>query len=82
LGVKNWEKQGNMIFRFFFVVLWCTAVLIFTVYLRSADNRIFYRYCTITAEQNRLKQELCNKQLQVENLINPAALSHRINTKN
>ena len=65
-------------FRFVFVVFYFTAVLIFTVYLRSADNRIFYKLYTHEAEQGRLNQELTQKQLQVENLINPAAVSQRL----
>ena len=65
-------------FRFVFVVFYFTAILIFTVYLRSANNRIFYKLCTHKAEQSRLKQRLWQKQLQLENLINPAAVSQRL----
>jgi hypothetical protein len=65
-------------FRFVFVVFCLTAFLILTVYLRSADNRIFYKIYKLNTEQNRLKQQLCQKQLQLENLINPAALSQRL----
>jgi len=65
-------------FRFVFVVCYFTAVLILAVYLRSANNRIFYQIYTQQAEQNWLIQELTNKQLQVETLINPAAVSERL----
>jgi hypothetical protein len=65
-------------FCFVYVVFCFTAVLIFTVYLRSADNRIFYQLCVCTAEQNRLKQQLWQKQLLLENLINPASVSRRL----
>lgn len=65
-------------FRFVFVVFYFTAVLILAVYLRSANNRIFYQLYTLEAEQNWLIQELTNKQLQVETLINPAAISERL----
>lgn len=65
-------------FCFLFVVFCFTAALILTIYLRNADNRIFYKLCTCTAEQNRLKQQLWQKQLRLEHLINPAAVSHRI----
>jgi len=66
-----------MSFRFrFIVVVFCFAsVSIFAIYLRSANNRIFYKLCTYKAEQNQLKQQLGNKQLQLESLINPAAVS-------
>jgi len=65
-------------FHFVFVVFCFTAVLIFTVYLRSAENRLFYKLCTQNTEQSRLKQKLANKQLQLESLINPAAISQRL----
>ncbi|MHC4648086.1 MAG: hypothetical protein ACYTBJ_21715 [Planctomycetota bacterium] len=63
---------------FVFVVFYLTAVLIFTVALRGANNRTFYRLCAVSAEQNRLKQHLWQKQLQLENLINPAAISEYV----
>jgi len=65
-------------FCFVFVVFYFTAVLILTVSLRSADNRIFYRLCTINTKQSRLKQQLWQKQLRLENLINPAAVSQQL----
>jgi cytochrome c-type biogenesis protein CcmE len=65
-------------FRFFFVVFYVVAVLIFTVYLHRVNDRIFYRLCAEDIEQNQLKQQLWQKQLQVEGLINPAALSQRL----
>lgn len=65
-------------FRFVFVVFYFTAVLIFAVYLRSANNRIFYQLYTHEAEQGWLVQELTHKQLQVETLINPPAVSERL----
>jgi hypothetical protein len=66
-------------FCFVFVIFYLTAVLIFTVCLRSANNRIFYRLRTLEVEQSRLKQQLGNKQIQLESLINPAAVSQRLN---
>ena len=67
-----------MRFCFVFVVFYLTAVLIFAVALRSANNRTFYRLCAVNAEQNRLKQRLWQKQLQLESLINPAAVSEHV----
>jgi hypothetical protein len=67
-------------FRFVFVVFYFTAVLIFAVYLRSANNRIFNKLYTLEAEQSWLIQELTRKQLQVESLINPAAVSERLDS--
>ncbi len=64
-------------FCFVFVIFYFIAVLILTVSLRSADNRLFYRFCIVNSEQGRLKQKLWQKQLQLENLINPVAVSQR-----
>jgi hypothetical protein len=61
-----------------FVVFYFTAVLILAVYLRSANNRICYELCKISAEQGRLKQQLWEKQLQLESLLNPATVSERL----
>lgn len=65
-------------FRIVFVVLCVTAVLILTVYLHSANNRIFYVLCKYKAEQNRLLQQLGTKQLHLESLINPVAISRHL----
>jgi len=67
-------------FRFVFVVLFFAAVLIFAVYIRNVNNRIFYRLYTLEAEQSWLIQELTHKQLQVESLINPASVLERFNS--
>jgi len=66
-------------FRFFFVVFYVVAILIFTVYLHSVNDRIFYKLCAQELEQRQLKQQLWQKQLQLEGLINPATLSQRLN---
>ena len=65
-------------FRFVLVVFYFTAVLIFAVYLRGANNRVFYELSQYNAQQNQLNQELRAKQLQLESLINPSALSKRL----
>jgi len=65
-------------FCFVFVVFCFTAALILTIYLRNADNRTFYKLYTYTAEQSRLKQQLWQKQLRLEYLINPATVSRRL----
>ena len=65
-------------FRFVFVVLFFTAVLIFAVYLRNVNNRVFYQLYTLEMEQSWLVQELTQKQLEVESMINPAAMSERV----
>ena len=67
-----------MKFRFCFVVFCLTGVLILAVHLRTIDNRVFYELCSNSAVQNRLKQQLWRKQLLLENMINPAAVSQRL----
>ena len=69
-----------MKFRFCFilVIFYFTAILILTVYLRSTDNRIFYELCTINTKQAQVKQQLWQKQLQLESLINPVAVSQHL----
>ena len=68
----------NSRFYLIFVIFFLTAILIFTVFLRDSNNRTFYKLCTINMEQSRLKQQLGNKELKLENLINPAAVSQRL----
>jgi len=65
-------------FRFVLVAFYFTAVLILAVYLRGANNRVLYELCKYNDEQSRLKQELGTKQLRLESLLNPAALSQRL----
>ena len=69
-------------FRFVFAVFCLTAMLIFAVFLRDANNRIFYERLAYKAELNQLKQELGAKELQLEAMINPAAVSERLGTMN
>ena len=65
-------------FRFVFVVFYFTGILILAVYLRSLNNRIFYELSLETDEQERLNEELGDKQLRIERLINPTAVSERL----
>lgn len=60
------------------VVLFFAATLILAVYLRGSNHRIFYALQRQRVEQNQLRQELWQKQLRVESLINPAAISERL----
>jgi len=65
-------------FCFIFVIFYFTVILILTVYLRSAGNRIFYKLCTINSRQGQLKQQLWQKQLQLEGSINPVTVSEHL----
>ncbi len=59
---------------FLIIIFTLTALLLLTVYIRSANNRLFFQYYQSRGEQSRLKQQLGNKQLQVEGIINPASV--------
>jgi len=63
---------------FVLVVLFFAATLIVTVYLRDFDHHDFYTLRRYKIEQGRLQQELWQKQLRVESLINPAAISQKL----
>lgn len=60
---------------FAFLIFCVSSVLIFAVYLRRTQNHIFYKYYLCKSEQNRLKQRLSKKHLQLESILNPAAVS-------
>ena len=68
----------NMKVRLVFVVFCFAAVLIVTIRLRTAHNRIFYELCKLNTEQSRLKQQLWQKQLKLESLISPSAVSRQL----
>jgi hypothetical protein len=64
--------------RFVVVMFFFAGTLILSVYLRGANKRIFYTLQHERIEQGRLQQELWQKQLCLESLTNPAAVSHRL----
>jgi hypothetical protein len=65
-------------FSFVLVVFFFAATLITAVYLRGASHRAFYKIRTCKIEQGRLQQDLWQKQLRVESLINPASISRKL----
>jgi hypothetical protein len=64
--------------RFVFAVICLTVVFLAAIFLREANNRVFYDLCTYRAELNRLKQQLGAKQIRLEAIINPAAVSQQV----
>jgi hypothetical protein len=60
------------------VMFFFAGTLILSVYLHSADKRAFYTRQRERVERDRLQQELWQKQLRLEGLTNPAAVSHRL----
>ena len=65
--------------RFILVTFFIVAALVFAVYIRDANNRLFYKIRSSYVKQSRLKQQLWQKQLQLENLLNPAKISEAAN---
>ena len=65
-------------FRFIFVIIALTAVLVFAVHVRITGSRVFYKFQLAHTKQNTLNAELKQKQLQFESLINPAAISKKL----
>lgn len=65
-------------FRLVFVALFFTLVMLFAASIRNANDRIFYKIMAARVSQNRLKQQLAARQLRLENLINPASVSEKI----
>jgi cytochrome c-type biogenesis protein CcmE len=62
---------------FVLVIFFFAATLIVAVYLRDANRHVFFTLQTHKIEQGRLRQELWQKQLRVESMINPASVSRR-----
>ena len=60
--------------RVILVVFSVTAFLIFTILLRTSASRMFFQYQQASFRQKDLLQQLWQKQLQFECLVNPAGL--------
>jgi hypothetical protein len=60
--------------RLIFVIFFLTAVLIFTIHIRTASSRVFNHFCKAEAQQKILRQELRGLQLRFESLISPRRL--------
>jgi len=65
-------------FRFVFVVFCVTILLLVAVFLRSSNDRMFYNLCRQQAQQKRLKQQLWQKELQVQMRLNPSEISQHL----
>ena len=64
--------------RIIFIIFLMTAMLIATVLLRTTSSRNFFKFRKAYVKQNRLKQQLWQKQLVMETLTNPGAISEGI----
>jgi hypothetical protein len=65
-------------FRFIFIIFAITAVLVFAVHVRGTTSRVFYKFQVAHVKQNTLNAELKQKQLHLESLVNPTAVSKRL----
>jgi hypothetical protein len=61
-----------------FIVFYVTAVLIVSVHLRTESSRLFNRCRVGIATEKRLKQQLWEKQLQLERLTNPQEVQRHL----
>lgn len=64
--------------RLSLVIFFLAATLIVAVFLEGANRRTFYTLRRYRIEKDRLQQELWQKQLRLEALTNPAAVSERL----
>lgn len=55
-------------------IFWLTAVLVTAVYLRSEQDRLFYKRWSVRRQQSQLRQQLWQQQLVLEAKINPASI--------
>ena len=59
---------------FVFLIFYFVAIMVSVVFLRDTNNHLFYTLQACRADQSRLKQELWQKQLQLESLTRPDAV--------
>ena len=69
-------------FRFTYVILAITAILVFTVHVRTNSNRAFHKLRVANVKQSLLNQTLRQKQLDIETMINPSAIAEKIKGMN
>ena len=56
------------------LVFYLVAVMVVVVFLRDTNNHLFYTLQAYRTDESRLKQELWQKQLQLESLTRPDAV--------
>jgi hypothetical protein len=69
-----------MVSRFCFVyVVFCfVAILVLAIFLRDANSHMFYLSRTYRVEREHLKQQLWQRQLQLEHRTHPGAVIQRL----
>ncbi|MBN1127062.1 MAG: hypothetical protein JXA82_18820 [Sedimentisphaerales bacterium] len=67
--------------RLLFMVFYLTAILIGTVYLRTAPRRLFNRYREAKVQQKRLVEHLRKRQLELEYQVSPTSVAEHLPEK-
>lgn len=66
---------------FTFGIFCVVAVLVTALTLRDANSHLFYQLRLAQADENHLKQQLWQKQLQLESLTNPGRILQEIESE-
>lgn len=67
--------------RYRTVIFFLTFALILTIHLRISSARLFHQYRLAKVEQDRLVQQLWQKQLEWEGLVHPNDVSDQIQSE-
>ena len=59
---------------FMFVIFCFVAALVLSIFLRDANHRMFYELRVYQGQHNQLTRQLWQKQLELEQSINPSAI--------
>jgi hypothetical protein len=71
-----------VLIRFIFAVSCITAFLIFTVYIRTENPRIFYRCRHSKVQKDRIEQDLRMMKIEIESFKNPIDIKRVIEQAN
>jgi len=59
---------------FIYIIFWFVAVLVLSIFLRDANHHMFYELRVCQGKHSQLTRQLWQKQLELEQSINPAAI--------
>jgi len=63
---------------FVYMAFCLISILVVSIFLRDANSHMFYQLRICHGENERLKQQLWQKQLELEQLINPESVFERV----
>lgn len=64
--------------RLRFIIFFLTAALILTIHLRISASRLFHQYRLAQVRQDQLKQQLWQKQIELESLLQPQKVYQQV----